>query len=624
MAIRVSRPMDYANRFGLQQADQAIKRDAVRALVELITNCGNSYRRLEKSGQVADGIIVVSLSRRRVGSTISVIDMAEGMDGGKLDRALGIYAEDTSGFSEGEPVRGYFGRGIKDAILGLGHGLVVSQVQNQQHVAWLGIRNGRPHYEAQRAKLMSSRSHGTAVQVTISREGIRNPHFDNLRRQLSLYFSLRDIMGNPNRTVILRELDSKDRVRSEYQINYQFRTGKLMLNETHTVPDFNAQFSMSLYRSEEPLDTPREVGPYPQAGLLIKGENSVLDNILLEFDGNVHAQRFYGSVSCNYLDELMRQNEPILLATRDGLDRSHPFVRELFRAIESIVEPFIEEEAKRARVEKHEVQDERLRQKLTSAIERLNRIARDELMQLDPSDDGEHAPLVPDTGFGFIPEYANITLARRRILLLRALIPKVIPEGASVAITSENQSISVLTPQITIQANEEFPWLGEARISIEGNQVGAEAILTAEFEGLTANAFVRVVIREETPPGGEKRRRGLFNEIKFSDTEDPRQRVRYDRDSHDVVIAIKHPSIRPYIRDTAGTGSVTPQGQVMLAELATEAVCGAIARRGVETGRFAAPVGGEVEAIQAQQLRLQNQYSGLIHQMFVESQYSQS
>ena len=55
MTIRVSRPMDYADRFGIQQADQAIKRDIVRALVELITNSDDSYRRIENTGRSVDG-----------------------------------------------------------------------------------------------------------------------------------------------------------------------------------------------------------------------------------------------------------------------------------------------------------------------------------------------------------------------------------------------------------------------------------------------------------------------------------------------------------------------------------------------------------------------------------------
>ena len=614
MAIRVSRPMDYADRFSTQQADQAIKRDVVRALVELVTNSDDSYRRLEKRGQTLDGRIIVELRRRRTESVIRVIDFAAGMDSQALDRALGIYAEDTSGFTSGEPVRGYFGRGVKDAILGLGSGKVSGIVQSQLHSAWLGIRAGRAH------------SNATIVEITVSRQGIRIPHFDSLRTQLSLFFSLRDILTNPNRNLLLREVDPRGHIRREFNVTYEFPLGREIKRESLNVPNFNAPCAIVLYRADVPLNTPREAGSIAQAGLLIKSENAIFDNNLFKFDGDVHAQRFFGSVSCAYLDELLRANEPILLATRDGLDRSHSFVKELFRTCEDFLEPFVQEEARRARTEEHRVQNERLRQKLSSALSRLNQIAREELSQLDSDDDGEPGtPFVPDSGFGFVPEYTNVVLARRKTLLLRSLIPQIVPEGAGITVTSDNPQVAVLTPQPTIESKEEFPWIGEARVIIEGRQVGAEAILTAECEGLTAEALARVIVREEPPsPPGPPRGTGLFNDIKFTDEIHPRQRVRYDRETHDVIIAVMHPSVRPYITDVGGSGNDTPQGQVILAELVSEAICGAIARRGVETGRFAAPVGGDVEAIQAQQLRLQNLYAGTVHQVFVDSQYRQT
>jgi hypothetical protein len=47
MKIEVTRKLEYADRLAVQQADQAIRKDVVRALVELITNANDSYHRLE-------------------------------------------------------------------------------------------------------------------------------------------------------------------------------------------------------------------------------------------------------------------------------------------------------------------------------------------------------------------------------------------------------------------------------------------------------------------------------------------------------------------------------------------------------------------------------------------------
>ena len=210
--------------------------------------------------------------------------------------------------------------------------------------------------------------------------------------------------------------------------------------------------------------------------------------------------------------------------------------------------------------------------------------------------------------------------------MVRSLTPQVIPEGSLVNVSSEDQNVIIATPNVTIEPREDFPWIGEAKVIVEGTQVGAESIIVAECEGLTSEALVRVIVREPPDGGnGEKRRRGgLFNEIKFSEQHNPRQRVRYDEQTQDIIVAINHSSVSPYITDSVGTGTDTAQGQVILAELVSEAVCNAIAIRGVRTGRFPAPVGGDVEAIQVQQLRLQNLYAGPIHKALVEPEFRQA
>ena len=617
--------MEYASRFGLQQADQAIKRDLIRALVELITNSDDSYRRMERRGIPVSGRILVEIERRRQGSVVRVTDFAEGMDDNTLDRAVGTYAEETSGFLSGEPVRGYFGRGIKDAILGLGEGTVTGTVDNYQHRAWLGIRNNEPYYDAQTPILLEGGPipNSTTVEVRVTRGDVRIPQFENLRIQLFLHFALRDITTNSSRTVILRNLNDT-RSRREFQLRYQLPRGQLQSSDTYDLPDFDTSCAIDVFRSDVALDTPREQGYTAQAGLLIKGENTIFENTLLKFDGDPNARRLFGTVTCGHLDELLRENEPILLATRDGLDRSHPFIRSLYNLCEQVLEPLVDREAQRSRREQSRAQNDELRNKLNSAVSRFNQIARDELADMDDLDTGDGREIsVPESGFGFVPEYADILMARNRTLQLRTLT-RLVPEGSSATISSDNPNVTVVTPVVTLNPRDDFEWVGEARVTVNGIQVGSEAILTAECEGLVAEAMVRVVARREDPDPTDRRprrRRGLFNEVRFSEERDPRQRVRYDRDSKDVIIAVNHASIRPYIRDVTGTGTDTPQGQVMLAELISEAVCETIARHGIQTGRFAAPVGGEVEAIRVQQLRLQNQYSGLIHEAIVAPEF---
>ena len=100
------------------------------------------------------------------------------------------------------------------------------------------------------------------------------------------------------------------------------------------------------------------------------------------------------------------------------------------------------------------------------------------------------------------------------------------------------------------------------------------------------------VISKREPPGErqpKKEHGDLFRDVKFDPTAEPKQRVRFDRANANIIIATKAPSVAAYL-DKHGSGSETPQGQVLLAELVTEAVCFEIARRGVENGVFLAPL----------------------------------
>ena len=64
MVIKSPRRLEYHDRVALQQADQAIRKDAVRALVELITNSNDSYDRIESNGDEITGKIIVEVHRK--------------------------------------------------------------------------------------------------------------------------------------------------------------------------------------------------------------------------------------------------------------------------------------------------------------------------------------------------------------------------------------------------------------------------------------------------------------------------------------------------------------------------------------------------------------------------------
>jgi hypothetical protein len=202
-------------------------------------------------------------------------------------------------------------------------------------------------------------------------------------------------------------------------------------------------------------------------------------------------------------------------------------------------------------------------------------------------------------------------------LNLRVRIDGKVRAGTTVNVMSNSPEVIVETPQVVVQPHKNDPSVGQARIRVEGRQVGGEGTVTAYVGKLKAQAWVQVHSKKDkliAPPS--KGSRALFTDIRFDDRMDPRQRVYFDRVKSTIVVATAAPSVKIYL-DEQSRLDTTLQGQVLLAELITEAVCREIARNGVEKGRFLAPEGAEADAIQSHFIRLQNRYAHMIHEAIV-------
>lgn len=635
MVLRVDRSLEYADRHGRQQADQAIKKNVLRALVELITNSDDSYNRLEESGKSVLGKIELSILRKRENSEIWVVDYAEGMDSPKLDKGLGIYGAEVSGFETGAPVRGYFGRGLKDAILGLGHGVVTSIKEGQLYTARLVTDAGKVRYQEEhpRAALQEDRrqlgilsGNGTSVHIVVSRADVRTPQIDTVRLQLPLYYSLRDILTSDSRKLILREIDGSGSNRNEWELSYKLPRGLQVKVDTRNMLSYQGNsipFRFVLLRSEVPLDTPGE-SPFAQGGLLIKGKHAIYDNTLFRFEGEEAARHFLGRVICPSLDDVLKVDSFLVKATRDGLEADHPFTKSVKQAVEHLLEPYVKEEQRASREKERKTLSAKLQKKLGTAIQKLNEIAKIELEpEPGPGPRPSNEPQAPETGFDFVPDYYHVVSGKDATLLLRSLT-SLLPPHESVATFSDNPEVTVVTPRVVLEEREGFPWLLEARIKVEGGQVNNIATITAESNGLKAEALVEVIARrvESDPTVPRPRRGGLFNEIKFDPTSDPPQRVKYDRATGDIVVYTAASSIKPYANPSNPEDlDKNPQGQVLLAELVLEAACFEIIRRNVGTGKITLPSGTEADALENEYRKFRQNHGGSVHQVIVDEEY---
>jgi hypothetical protein len=400
-------------------------------------------------------------------------------------------------------------------------------------------------------------------------------------------------------------------------LSYKPPKGEQALDERFEIEGFPAAARLQLLRSKIQLSTRGEEGDYADAGLLVISRGTIIALTMLKFENDPYASYFYGSLECDYLHDLLKNDEPVLTATRDGINWTLPFARALKQAVESRIEPLVQIEREHAMQDEQMRLDKQLRRKLDKTIRELNVIASSELSEARgaPSDGKGIEP--PPAGIGFVPERVYVQTGQIVTLTLRAGLSAKVYDGMTVFVVSDNPEIDVLTPKVHIKTMKDHANIGAAKVQVEGKQVGNEGVVTAYLSDLKAQAVVQVRSRKEAIEDTQPRKHhGLFTDIRFDDRMDPRQRVYLDRVNSTIVIATAAPSVKMYLDgqhrlDTSG------KGQVLLAELITEAVCREIARQGVESGRFLAPEGAEADAIQSHFIRLQNRYAHLIHDVIV-------
>ena len=535
-----------------QLSDSAIKKDPIRALVELVTNSDDSYKRLSSRGLFSSGNIVIEVVRKHKNAIFRIIDQAEGFDSDTMDERVGGFGSDTSGLTRGLDVRGFFGRGLKEAILGLGNGNVESIVDGFLYQCSLDeeacyrrkdpikMDKKKKEYFAERFGIHKN---GTIILITATKAGVNIPQTDTLIYQMERYYSLREINASDKRNIYLVEKDEKGKTKSSHKLKYQEPVGEEVIykKDLHIEGFPEAKFDMHIFKATVPLT---QDGSCREGGILIKGDNAIHDITLFSFDGNPYSQKIYGKVRCKFIDELLKKEEPILSDRRDGLDWNYPLCKAIKKEAEKELQVIIDTIKKEEESRKKVIENEKTRQRFQATIERINKIALTEL-----GEDGEGSikskegktPMAPPNGFDFIPDFYDVIAGHRATLTLRATVPWVLPIGSIVNIECDNIEVIIENKVFTVKESDVVNSIVTFNPRIYCKRVGSEVVITASVNGLKAEAFVRVVAKIEPKdkhtkkPSGTKG--GLFNEIKFDPTLPKQIRHYFDKETKNIKIS---------------------------------------------------------------------------------------
>lgn len=614
------RELQVSSAVAIQNAKATLKRDIVRGLVEVITNSDDSYDRLRKRGVWSNGKILIEVIRRHYEPVIIVTDFAEGVSAKEMDKKVGGYgcsSGSLGSFSE----RRFFMRGLKDAMLGFGFGCVQSIKDGLLSVCSLRIEKYRAIYKkaeskkvlkTERKQLGIEQGNGTKVVLTMKHKDIGIPRFENLKEQLEQYFSLRDIMSNPDRVVNLIEKNASGKIKSSAHLSYVAPRGDLVINNKKITIDANklgkSEAILTVLRSSEEL-TGQEAGSYRGNGILIVSGRAIHDITLGSFEAHDGAQRLFGRLECPEIERLLREEEEMVISDkRDGLDWQHDFCKTLKRALDKEIKTVVEEGGSAKSIE-----SESTRQKFKKLVSKLNSIGRRELQNISPiTNRGEAEIQVPEGGFGFLFPTICMLVGEKHPLTLRA-VDSVIFGGAVVEIKPDNSEIvKVERPEIQLRPCQSDGAKAKGLIAglthLIGKQKG-RTIVRAKCQSKAAELSVEVVSKRQ------RKRPGMISRIRYDLESSPVVKAKYEPKAGEIIIYVRHPVVEKYLgREAKEQNERT--AKVLTGELIANTFCEEIATRRVRAG-LELSVGDESETIKVVRNRLTKQYGRVIHDIYV-------
>lgn len=582
----------------VEQLAKATIKNLADAIVELVTNSDDSYKRLEEKGEKTQGRVLISVWRRKGGNCerLVVKDFAEGMTREELERAI-VFGATTSGFEAGRSVRGMFGRGLKETIIALGEGEIKTVKSGKlcKTKLWYNERLKKPQYddEALQAIQDTREPNGTEIEIKVTNEKIKIPEYTKFKEQIQRHYALRDIMASPNRKIELNFHDVKRGLDwLNAPLSFCYPKGKKVKEEVVNLPGYGDRVKVRIYESPTPLDSPR-YNPYGLAGILIKTKGAILDNQLFRFENEPAALYFWGEAICEDLEERLRRGETgIIDYNRAGLEWRHEYCQALATSIEKVLEPFILEKKRELSRRPEKEVKETTRKMLKEVCSLLNDIAKKEL-ELE-------LPIEPEPGITDLvvkPERANIQKDIPREFSIYAPTEVVKEEGTEAFISSDNRYIRPLASIVKLERYHKYPEIWYRRFKVIGDAENVEGTLFVTLGKKVAFSKVKVA-----PPGKGRREKiligrggGFISDIQPDELEQPPQRTFYDRNTGVIKIFVKFPSVTPYIKSGL-EGVETEAGGMLLAELIGEAFCRELARRKFEAGSVFSSPGGEIDA----------------------------
>lgn len=620
-------------RLAFEQARGTIK-SILDAIVELVTNSDDSF---SKMGDVTlDPEIKIAIKRKTGGlcEFIKVIDNAAGMTYEELLKAI-EFAGLTSGFMEGKKVRGFLGRGLKESIIALGNGYILTKKNGKVSGVKIWLENTessrypKPFYEdlntAEIEKFcedINKFSSGTVVYIDQINDYYKINDVETLYCQIRDHYQLRGINSNPNRKVILEFHAENKSIKDSpigrsliRQIIFTYPKNKIVQDENIKVDRYKEMIRLKINESITALDSPSS-SPFGLAGILIKTEGAILDNRLFRYDNNPSGLYFFGEVEIPGIAARLRNKEMLVSPNRTGLDWKDPYLAEIRKVIEDELLVHVENKSRELELSTENGLSDTNKRLVDRLRELMNSWAKEEGIDME-------APIDPKTLDRPIikPEVCQIEIDTPRTMSI--YVPVEISEVyplKDIKIMSDNDLIDVDFSHLEFIQHKNYKDILVGTFTVQSRHEGEEGIITAEIGEFKPFSIISVV--EKLTHRKIKKRKltgktgGFLREIRPDPREEPKQRVSYEENIGEIRVYTKFPGVRTFLGNNLERVE-TDQGLLLLSELITEIFCRVLVRNGLESGKFV-PVRDDIDAVldcyHRYYFELQNKYTEKLYQ----------
>lgn len=602
-----------------------------KALVELITNSDESYSRMERVGGHATGRILIEYERHRAGALLVVTDQAEGMSFERVSAIL-TYGGAHSPLARGEGTgRGYFGRGLKQAVYGLGHGWIetIRDGRYSRIELFRGVNGGYLYDDGggDRAAVPRDQErlgiieNGSRVSIVVENAHANISLFRTLVSAVRDNIYLRDILAR--REIELLNLQQRKVIERSGRVLFEDPPAQVLLGPeqsgafSHDGVDY--AFTITLKRAIGIELTLR--GDERTNGLVVISGMAALDCQLFEHENQIGTEYLFGAVRCPALIEMLGKGEAIISDEREGLNQRHPFVLAFGRAVSKMIAPHVLAEQEKLKHLERASTSERTSHMIENLLHHMSQAATHDLGIVLPATSGEDTE-EPDQTAALrfsTPFYFRKVGHPFRISLL--FNPDQIPADAVLTFDlalPDTMRIEPLPADLPLQeladrtrmewtVVADAPARGEITVRAGAYWAWCEVVAAENATGHDRSDTTVHTRRRRAP-----RDHGLdmFMGYEFRSLQNVRERAIYDADKRKIIINTSAPTVQLYVD---GRGYFRDTARLLLAELFMDVISDELARRVLEkSGKT-----GDFQAFHAAKQEIVRKYGSDIHLSFM-------